>query len=57
VTTIGEEVTCRREGCGRTYSEHQRYGGGCPDTGCPGFLWIVPHGPPVGSYTDPPQRP
>lgn len=57
MTTLGEEITCRRPGCGASYSEHQRYGGACPDTGCPGFLWIDPEGPPVGSYSDPPRRP
>jgi len=57
MSTLGEEVVCRREGCGRPYTEHQRYGGACPDTDCPGFLWIAPNGPPVGSYGQPPQRP
>ena len=57
MTTLGEEIVCRRPGCGASYTEHQRYGGGCPETGCDGFLWIDPAGPPVGSYREPPQRP
>ena len=56
MSTLGEEIVCRRPGCGRPYVEHQLYGGGCPETGCAGFLWIPPNGPPVGSYTDPPRR-
>ena len=70
MSTVGEAVTCRREGCGHRYSgEHAPGGGNCmvwdPATGercdCPGFQWVPlaptrpANGPPVGSYSDPPR--
>lgn len=61
-------VLCRR--CGTPYPLHGDRGGpvtvavggfssptaAVPLT-CPGFLWVDPSGPPVGSYGDPPARP
>lgn len=58
-------------GCGHGYPEHEPDGGACRAAeagpvlrregplpcGCPGFRWVDPDGPAVGSYTDPPQRP
>jgi hypothetical protein len=62
-----DELTCHR--CGHTYPQHDPDGGRCgaPVPGllnpraiafcdCPGFRWIDPAGPAVGSYGDPPQR-
>jgi hypothetical protein len=61
---LAQPVTCRR--CGTPFPEHN--GGGAvrvaaggfsspaaavPVT-CPGFLWVDPGGPPVGSYGSPP---
>ena len=61
-----DAVTCR--GCGHGYDRHATPGGSCtsavlPSSSpaqpclCPGFRWIDPGGPAVGSYTDPPSRP
>lgn len=60
-------VGCRS--CGHGYPEHEAGGGhcggrigGCASPAnaipcpCPGFRWIDPAGPSVGSYTDAPQR-
>jgi len=64
--TAAQPVTCRT--CGTPWPAHN--GGGAvrvaaggfsspaaavPVT-CPGFAWVDPAGPPVGSYSDPPQR-
>lgn len=60
-----DAVTCRRGGCQHPYPGHDPAGGHCrtPISNspayrlpcmCPGFLWVDPAGPPVGSYSDPP---
>jgi hypothetical protein len=60
-------VPCRR--CSHGFPEHADAGGHCtgrfggwssPADGvpcmCPGFLWVDPGGPAVGSYLEAPQR-
>ena len=59
-------IACR--GCSHGYLEHDNTGGHCggriggfsaPATAlpcpCPGFRWVDPGGPAVGSYRDPPS--
>lgn len=62
-----EPVACHA--CGHGYPDHDPDGGHCTaELGyppvrrsgvlccpCPGFRWVDPDGPAVGSYTDPPR--
>lgn len=56
------ELVCRR--CWDPYGEHAPDGGACGAVKgehekvpcvCPGFRWVDPDGPPVGSYGDRPR--
>jgi len=57
-------IKCARPGCrdedgGHPYAAHEYLTHRClvADCDCPGFLWVHPDGPHVGSYNDPPRRP
>lgn len=57
-----EVILCARPGCADEDGGHPYYahltGGRCFVEGCdcPGFLWVAPDGPAVGSYREPPRR-
>ena len=62
MTASPGEVRCAR--CLDGYSHHDPDAGRCRATKgehepipcpCPGFRWVDPAGPHVGSYTDPPE--
>jgi hypothetical protein len=64
---VSPAIRCRR--CQTPYPEHGAAGGpvtvaaggwsspaAAVPVRCPGFLWVDPGGPPVGSYRDAPER-
>ncbi len=48
-------VVCARHDCGRDWRDHGT--GGLPATGCRGFLWVDPAGPPAGYSSTAPSWP